>query len=151
MKNLIQSLLWLMLFLLLLHATYTDLRDRIIWDRIHIIGVVGAGVLHCFETEAPWLNYFLTGVGVLVALTIISVFTGGNAIGGGDIKAFAMIGFALGWSPFFSVFLISHLLAAVLILLMKVVRFRGFIRVQKEFPFAPFILLGLIISYMIRL
>ncbi|PTX55269.1 Flp pilus assembly protein protease CpaA [Melghirimyces profundicolus] len=140
-----QSLIWMLLTVLLIHATLTDIRERIIRDRIHLIGMMGALFLHFLEPHPPWINYSLTGIGVLAVLSTISVLTGGKAIGGGDIKAFAMIGFAVGWEPFFYVFLFSHLAAAVFLLAVKLARSET-IRLGTEFPFAPFILLGVLFS-----
>ncbi|GGE21602.1 hypothetical protein GCM10011571_24620 [Marinithermofilum abyssi] len=144
-----EHLLYMTLILLLTYATYTDLKERLIYDRVVIGGVLAALIFHLWEPQPPWLEYLFTGIGVLFGLATIAVLTGGSAIGGGDIKVFAMIGFALGFEGFFIVFSISHVLAALYMIGVKLIRSQS-VKWGTEFPFAPFILLGILITYTLR-
>ncbi|PTM54779.1 prepilin peptidase [Desmospora activa] len=141
-----EHLLYWILIGLLIAATISDLRERLIYDRFILIGLVSAIIIRFFHHPEPWWNYLLTGVIVLIILTIIAALTNERSIGGGDVKLFAMIGFAVGWEAFFWIFLLSHVLAAIFMLALKFFRWSKIGR-HSEFPFAPFILAGTVLIY----
>lgn len=143
-------LLFGMVLILLICATYTDLKERLIYDRFILIGLFGALVIHLFERTLPWSNYIWTGVGAFLLLAVITVVTKGSAIGGGDIKLFTMIGFALGFDSFLAIFFLSHVLAAVWILGQKLFSRQKVTR-DSELPFAPFILVAAMGTYFLLL
>ncbi len=140
-----EQLVYAVMILLMIASTITDLKERLIYDRFIIAGILFSVIFRIFYRTEPWWEYLATGFGVLFILATIAALTGGKAIGGGDIKAFAMIGLALGFTPFLYIFLISHILAAVFMFLVKLYK-RKEVKKDTEFPFAPFILLGLIFT-----
>lgn len=137
---------YISLILILICATVTDLRERLIYDRFVLIGAAFALGFHLYDPQHTWMEYILTGLGAFFALAVIAIMTKGSAIGGGDIKLFAVIGFALGLEAFFLVFMISHVAAAIFLLVLKLIRSDS-VRKGSEFPFAPFILLGMLLTY----
>ncbi|SFS86049.1 prepilin peptidase [Marininema halotolerans] len=146
----IQHLLFIGTLIILLLATWTDLRERLIYDRF-VLSLLGWGfLLHCYEqfTEGsvPWLEYSLSAIGVFLGLAVIAILTGGRSIGGGDIKLFAAIAFALGLDALLLIFFISHLLGAFFAIFAKI-KHRKDVDRKWEMPFAPFILAGVIITY----
>ncbi len=141
-----EHILYLILIFLLIAATITDLKERLIYDRFIVIGMISAIIIRLIHRPEPWWNYLLTGIGVLTVLTVIAALTHERSIGGGDVKLFAMIGLAVGWEPFVFIFLVSHVLAALFVLALKLVRGKAVSR-HSEFPFAPFILMAAILSY----
>jgi leader peptidase (prepilin peptidase)/N-methyltransferase len=141
-------LLFMAVIILLIAATYTDLKERLIYDRFILIGLVFSLSIHVYERTLPWSNYILTGLGVFVFLAVIAILTKGNAIGGGDIKLFAMIGFAVGFESLLSIFILSHVTAAVWILGKKLIVPQAVSR-HSELPFAPFILLATVLTYLV--
>ncbi|MFC4075484.1 prepilin peptidase [Salinithrix halophila] len=134
------------LVVILLAATYTDLRERLIYDRFVLSGLVFALGVHLYHNDLPWSEYLLTGVGAFLFLAVVAVLTKGSAIGGGDIKLFAMIGFMLGLQWFLWIFILSHVLAGLFIMGAKLFFPKKF-TFKTEFPFAPFILSGTIGTY----
>ncbi|MDR6227074.1 prepilin peptidase [Desmospora profundinema] len=141
-----EHVLYWILIGLLIAATVTDLRERLIYDRFVLIGVAAAVIIRMFHRPEPWWNYILTGVIVLIVLTVIAALTNERSIGGGDVKLFAMIGLAVGWEPFLSIFLLSHVLAAVVVFGVKLFRWSS-VGKHTEFPFAPFILAAVLVVY----
>ncbi|OYD06329.1 prepilin peptidase [Paludifilum halophilum] len=143
-------LIFASLVILLIGATYTDLKERLIYDRIILIGLFFSLGVHLYERSLPWLNYILTGIGAFLILAVIAVLTKGSAIGGGDIKLFGMIGFAVGWEYFIVIFISSHVLAALWIVGFKLFASEKLSR-HSELPFAPYILAGITGTYLLIL
>ena len=141
-----EHIVFIILIIVLIFATVTDLRERLIYDRFVLIGLGAVLAVRFFFREEPWWDYLLTGLGVTFALATVAVVTGGKAIGGGDIKVFGLIGLALGIEKFLLVFILSHLLAAFYILVRRLFR-RGRATGETSIPFAPYILAGVILSY----
>lgn len=141
-----EHLIYLTLLGILIAATITDLKYRLIYNRFILIGIVVTGVIRIFAHPKPWWDYVLTGFGVFIVLYLIAVFTDERSIGGGDVKLFGMMGLALGWEAFFIIFMLSHVLAAIYVLVLKIRYWKSTHR-KTEFPFAPFILLATFIAY----
>ncbi|QKG83156.1 prepilin peptidase [Kroppenstedtia pulmonis] len=141
-----EHILYIILILLLVGATVTDLKERLIYDRFVVIGLVAAVMIRVFHRTEPWWNYLLTGLGVFIVLMIIAAFTNERSIGGGDVKLFAMLGLAVGWKAFLLIFFLSHFMAAIYVLGVKLLFWKKVSR-HYEFPFAPFILLATSIVY----
>src|SRR5690554_3239111 len=144
--HLAEHFVFVVLIIVLIFATITDLRERLIYDRFVLVGLGAVAAVRFFFREEPWWDYLLTGLGVTFALATVAVVTGGKAIGGGDIKVFGLIGLALGFEKFLLVFILSHLLAALYILVRRLFR-RGRATGETSIPFAPYILAGVILSY----
>jgi leader peptidase (prepilin peptidase)/N-methyltransferase len=138
--------LYLVLIAVLTAATITDLKYRLIYDRFVLIGLAAAVLVRTIWRPEPWWNYVLTGGIVFLVLFLIAVWTDERSIGGGDVKLFGVLGLAVGFEPFVLIFFASHLIAALFLLAVKLVRPSAVSR-KSEFPFAPFILLGTVWSY----
>ncbi len=141
-----EHIVFLVLIALLIYATVTDLRERLIYDRVIIVGSLFALIFCIWFQEGPWWEYLLTGLGAAFILATIAILTGGRAIGGGDIKLFGMIGLMMGFEKFFYIFLFSHVIAAVFMIIIRLIQRRK-IEMRSEFPFAPFILAGTLLTY----
>ncbi|WP_414648391.1 prepilin peptidase, partial [Cerasibacillus sp.] len=75
-------------------ATYTDLKERLIYNWLNFPGMLYFLVYHVLFNTSHLLVYIL-GFLVLGGVSfLIDLFT--NSIGGGDIKLFALIGMAVG-------------------------------------------------------
>lgn len=141
-----EHIVFMILIIVLIFSTITDLRERLIYDRFVLVGLGAVLAVRIFFREEPWWDYLLTGLGVTFALATVAVVTGGRAIGGGDIKVFGLIGLALGFEKFLPVFILSHLLAAFFVLTRKILR-REKVMKEMDIPFAPYILAGVIVTY----
>ncbi|MBD1372433.1 prepilin peptidase [Hazenella sp. IB182357] len=140
-------ILYLTLIGILLAATITDIKGRIILNRFSISGMIVATIVHLIDPALSWWNYILTGSIVFILLFLVAVITGERSIGGGDVKLFGMLGFAVGWPDFLLLFILSHLLGAAYILIRKLMLWKQINR-HTEFAFAPFILVATVILYL---
>jgi leader peptidase (prepilin peptidase) / N-methyltransferase len=144
-QNVGEHIVFIVLLILTGIASVTDLRERLIYDRVVLAGAAFAIVFRLWYRVEPWWDYLLTGFGVLFVLATIGALTGTTAIGGGDIKLFAMIGLCVGWEKFFAIFLISHVLAALVAIPMKL--FSQKADWKSTLPMAPFIFTGTLVAY----
>ncbi|MBA4601279.1 prepilin peptidase [Thermoactinomyces mirandus] len=143
----LEPILYLVLIGLLIAAAVTDIRERLIYDRFIVIGIAATVLVRFFERTEPWWNYLLTGVVSFLFLYVIAVVTNERSIGGGDVKLFGMLGLAVGFEPFLVIYFGSHMLAALYLVILKLVRWKK-IGWHTEFPFAPFILLATLVCYL---
>lgn len=135
---LIDIVIWFLMMLILLIAVITDLKKRIIPDRLIVVGFLTIGGLHLiFRPRELWV-WVVVAAGAFVTLAIVAIISNGR-IGGGDVKLFSLLGFGLGWEPLIWIFIVSHLIGGVVAVVLWLTR-----RVKKEdgIPFAPFILAG---------
>ncbi|MGF7089324.1 leader peptidase (prepilin peptidase)/N-methyltransferase/prepilin peptidase CpaA [Kroppenstedtia sanguinis] len=142
-----EHLIYISLILVLICATITDLRERLIYDRFVLVGVAFSLGVHLYGHQHSWMEYILTGLGAFLVLAVIAIMTKGGAIGGGDIKLFTMIGFAAGLEGFLSIFILSHVLAAMWIVGKMLFSSQSLTR-KSELPFAPFVLTGTVGTYL---
>lgn len=98
---------------LLLTASFTDLNEGIIPDRLTYPGILSGFILAWFSVGLG--NAFLGAVVFGGALSFISVLYHGG-MGGGDIKLAAMIGAFTGWQGALMVFVFSSILAVIWVL-----------------------------------
>ncbi|WP_373872233.1 prepilin peptidase [Paenibacillus macerans] len=130
------------MFILLGIVTYTDLKWRVIPDRLVLPGLIYFLVLRLYYTDQPYVYYLLgivTGSGLLYVISLIVR----GAFGGGDIKLMAVIGVALG-VQLTLIFLIFMLAGAFLYSLIFIRRSKGI-----KIPLAPFFLMSSILIFII--
>lgn len=98
---------------LLITASFTDLNEGIIPDRLTYPGIISGCLLACFSAG---IGNAILGAAVFGGffLIIASVFQGG--MGGGDIKLAALIGVYTGLQGAIMVFILSSLLAGLWVL-----------------------------------
>lgn len=135
-------LFWGPMFILLGIVTYTDLKWRVIPDRLVLPGLIYFLVLRLYYTDQPYVYYLLgivTGSGLLYVISLIVR----GAFGGGDIKLMAVIGVALG-VQLTLIFLIFMLAGAFLYSLIFIRRSKGI-----KIPLAPFFLMSSILIFII--
>jgi len=87
------ELLWidLPLFVILIWATYTDIKSRIIPDRLVFSGLCYFLVIRIGYADQPYFHYLLgviAGAGILYICALIRP----GSFGGGDIKLLAVVG-----------------------------------------------------------
>ncbi|MFJ2043938.1 prepilin peptidase [Paenibacillus taichungensis] len=92
------ELLWIdfPLFVILIWATYTDIKSRVIPDKLVFIGLCYFLVIRIGYADQPYFHYLLgmiAGAGILYVCALIRP----GSFGGGDIKLLAVVGVALGW------------------------------------------------------
>jgi Flp pilus assembly protein protease CpaA len=130
---------------ILLIAVYIDLKKRIIPNWILSVGFVGITVLHLVVHAYEWPKFTLAAIAWFLLMWVFAILSKGS-IGGGDVKLFAFMGYSLGFMPTLWLFILSHLIGGLCVLLMWGVR-----RIKKGdmLPFAPFLLIIFCIFYTI--
>lgn len=133
--------------LLLAVCLYTDLKERIIYDKCTIPGMIYFMGIHIAEGTFyhSLLGWLIIG-GIAYGWAVISR----GQLGGGDIKLYAMLGAAFGWEQGLILFVLTSVAAALWalpLLLLKALK-RLPARYQ-ELPLAPFITAGVILMLFI--
>ncbi len=120
---------------------YIDLEHQLIFDRFQIILLVLA-VASIFFDSTSVLSHILGGVIGFAVFYLISLgfekLVGKEGLGGGDVKLAGVAGLLLGWERLVFAILVATLPAAVIMLLAS----RGKEGEQRQFPFAPFLVVG---------
>lgn len=138
-----ELLLAYVLISLLVIITVSDLAYMLIPDKVLLFFAVIFLFLPFFTDAMNWFDsLFGAAVGFLLLMGIALASKGG--MGGGDIKLYAVIGFALGvkyvlLSLFFAVFY-GAVIGILLILF-------GIVKRKQPIPFGPFIALGTLTSF----
>jgi len=138
----------MLLALMLVTLTVSDLRYRLIPDRIVYPGFA-IFVLYSLSAEPPpiWDNLFgfLAGGGLLLGVSWVSLRMHRPAMGGGDIKLMAALGWLLGFERICLVVILSSVLGlAVGGSLLAA----GKIRRDTFLPFGPFIAAAAIFAWL---
>lgn len=92
----IESLLYCLLFSALLVLSVVDFRTYEIPVGINVFILV-LGLVRVATDYQNWLFYLIGFFSVSFFLMILFVATGGNGIGGGDVKLMAVSGLMIGW------------------------------------------------------
>jgi prepilin signal peptidase PulO-like enzyme (type II secretory pathway) len=134
----------LTLLALLYVILQTDLAEMIIPNEVVIVGVAGFLLLRLLHHPLPFWNYAAAAVGasgfLLAVGLLVEKWLGKEAMGGGDIKLYLVIGLALGGKlALFSLFLASFLGLAVMLPWQL---HTGKKDTGAPVPFGPFIALG---------
>lgn len=133
----------LTLISLLVIVTVADLAYKVIPDKVLLFFFFLLFVERLVYPLQPWWNSIIgAGFAFLLLLVIVLVSKGG--MGGGDIKLFTLIGFAVGLKVFLLSFFLATLFAAIYgsfgILF-------GKMKKKNVVPFGPFIALGTLLSF----
>lgn len=138
----LETLVVLVLFLLVITVTLTDLRAMRMPNKIMLPGLLLLLVLRMLVSTEPLWFYllgFLIGGGLLTLLAFLP-----NGMGGGDIKLFAGIGLALGPELVLLSFFCACLAGTLVGLPLRVV---GWLQPKQPIPFGPFILIGTLTAW----
>ncbi len=149
-NNLVYAILSALLASLLICVFFIDLKHLIIFDRFHIFILVLGIVAIFFDEYTVWYDHLIGLVSGTVVMLLV-YFLGyllykKEAMGFGDVKLTAVIGLFLGWQKLILSLLIATVLASIILLIIKVVKKKDR---DTEYPFAPFIAVGVIISLLL--
>lgn len=138
---------WLLVSLLVIMAVY-DLRHQIIPNVfVYIFDILA--FLSLFVVS-EFLSNFLSGVAFFSFFAFLWLISKGKWMGFGDAKLALGLGWLLGPSLTISAFLFSFWLGSLVsvgLLLFS----RSKITIKSRVPFAPFLVLGSLISFLVRL
>ncbi|RLL46505.1 prepilin peptidase [Oceanobacillus piezotolerans] len=137
------------IIIILMIATYTDIKSRLIYDWITLPGMLYFFLYQLAANTAHFASWLL-GFLVLGGISFFIAWTT-NSLGGGDIKLFALIGLAYGLEVglliYFYTYVCAVLYSMPLIIIKKFFPAKSTI---TSIPMAPFIALGVIVTYMFR-
>jgi len=132
---------WIII-LVLLCESISDMNEQIVIDRVWIIGIIPLILIRVIQSN--FLNYLLSASVMFVLLFLIAYVASKilkkEALGGGDIKLYLFIGFALTIEKSF----LSLFLASIIALIYSMIKGKG---KESYIPLVPFITLGVFISY----
>ncbi|MET3193830.1 A24 family peptidase [Bacillus sp. OAE603] len=128
---------------LLVIIIVSDLAYMLIPDRILLLFLSIFIIERFFIPLESWWNSMIGAVGAFTVLFLIALVSNGG-MGGGDIKLFGVLGFALGWKLILITFMIACFTGTIFgLILMKA----GRVQKRNPIPFGPFIGLGGLVSY----
>jgi len=123
---------------------FIDIEHMIIFDRFQIVLLV-VGILSIFiDTTISWYSHligFSISLGFFLIEIVCEKLIKKEVIGGGDIKFIAVSGLILGYERMILMLFISFVICLIYILIKRIKKVK-----LKEFPFGPFLVLGLLIS-----
>jgi leader peptidase (prepilin peptidase)/N-methyltransferase len=139
----IELLIALTLVSLFMIIFVSDIAYMLIPDRILLFFLGLFLIERIINPLDPWYDSIIGGTVAFVLLLLIAVVTKGG-MGGGDIKLFGVLGFALGLKTVLLAFFLSTLVGTVF----------GMIRIllgkhkkREPIPFGPSIMVGTLIAY----
>lgn len=134
---------WFFISVLII-AVQTDLRARIIPNKLTYFAIFAGLLLRLWHPLQPWWDHAAAGLAAGGVFFLLAVLSKGG-IGGGDIKLFIFIGFMLGVPQTALTIFLSCLLGTLYgIGLWLTGRYKRGMQV----PFAPFIAAGSLIIYL---
>lgn len=133
----------LTLISLFMIITVSDFAYMIIPDKVLIVFAVIFVALRIYEPLTPWWDSLIGAAGGLVLLLLIA-FASKGGMGGGDIKLFALIGFAVGFKTMLLAFFFSTFFGAFFGIIGLITRL---VKRKQPIPFGPFIAIGTLVAY----
>ncbi len=139
-----RSLSGMLLFGLLLVASVTDLRQRIIPNPVVLAGLVAALTVEALARPIAPVQSLLGAVVAGGFLWILEAASGGG-VGRGDVKLAAVMGLVLGPGPAVVALLLAFALGATGSALLLAVRRVGML---ARIPFGPFLMAGGVVAFL---
>jgi leader peptidase (prepilin peptidase)/N-methyltransferase len=141
-ENMIEYIVIVVFISLMVIVSVSDIHYRIVPDIILLIFLPVILVLRLISDIMPWYEALLGGAFGFGFLYLISLYGKWRfkkeALGGGDIKLYVLIGIVLGIQNVF----VSILFSAVIALIYNLIK-----KQQGYFAFVPFIFAGSLIAY----
>ena len=145
-KNIPIACIYMIVSSVFICVFFIDLKHQIIFDRFQVI-LLALGVASVFfDKDFVWLSHIIGGVAGFAVFYLISwgfeKLFGKEGLGGGDVKLAGVVGLLLGWERLLLGLLIATVPAAVIMLILS----KGKRGEGRQFPFAPFLVIGFGIS-----
>ena len=138
-----QALFFAIFIWVMLVETISDFTEQIVIDRIWMIGMIPMLIITLIEQT--FLDHLVSGLLMFFVMFSIAYlanrFTKKEAMGGGDVKLYAFVGFFLQWQTA----LLSLFIASLIGFIYGKIKLA---KNQRHLPFVPFIFAGAIIAYL---
>jgi leader peptidase (prepilin peptidase)/N-methyltransferase len=151
--------LWFCTWMTLLFILVYDLRHMVIpWSASGTLAALSLVILFLGSGSfvIPGIWALMAGPLCALPLFLISLFSGGRAMGWGDGIVMLPLGWLLGLSAGASALMMAFWIGAILGLLLMLFQFLGWkgvrsrLTMSSEIPFAPFLVLGAGIAYFLH-
>ncbi len=136
---------YMIFFSCLLVASWVDFKHQIIPDSMWVSILVGGvfiliDAIITGEFNKQWIISKVIGFFAVSGLFfLVAVITGGRAMGGGDIKLMAAVGFVLGWKGVLIALFMSAFFGVIFSIGRKIVSKQ---EMKGVVPFGPFLAMG---------
>ena len=128
----------------LISAAFIDIDHRIIPDKLNLFGII-SGAMLVFLPDSLSVKSALLGIAAGGGLLLLVAVISRGAMGGGDIKLFAVIGLFLGLEKTLLALFLTFLLGGIAGVLLIATKIKS----RKDYiPFGPFIGIGAFIAIM---
>ena len=125
-----------------------DLEHMLIFNRF-TVAVAICGIVALVLDLGHWYDYLIgAAAGAIVFFAIYHgaiLVLGREGLGFGDVKLAAASGLLLGWQNFLLSMIIASLSGSVILLILRYARKDE--NAEKEYPFAPFMVLGILFAF----
>lgn len=126
---------------ILIIVSITDMNERIVYNEHLIFGLIAVALMRVMG-NANIMYYVMSGVVSFVLMLMIFIISK-KRLGGGDVKLYALVGLAIGLTESILSFFYASIVGVALNM-DKVVHAE---RREQEIPFVPYILIGVMITY----
>ena len=149
-QNILYAVLSAVVLSTLVCIFFIDLEHMLIFDRFVLI-IVAAGITAIFcDSFTEWHDHLIGSLAVggffLLVYCVAIMVLGKEGLGFGDVKLAFAAGLLLGWQRMLLAMLIASVSASVILLIVK--HKRGDEN-GKEYPFGPFIAIGIAIALLV--
>lgn len=145
-KSIVLACIYALVFSIFICIFCIDLEHKIIFDRFHIMLLVLAVVVTVLDKYNGWLSHVIGGVAGFIVFYLLSwsfeKLCGREGLGGGDVKLAGVAGLLLGWENLILSLLVATIPAAIIMIIAS----RGKEGEERQFPFAPFLIVGFSVS-----
>jgi len=129
--------------IILLLASITDVKQKLIPDKLILAGVLAGLLLFAFYPQLHAVTLIIN-IGIIAATLLIIHLLSKKALGLGDVKLITLMGLYITLSEVFAVALIAVILSGVLSSLLLLF---GKIKKDSAIPFVPFLLVSSILVF----
>jgi len=138
----IETIKLLVIFITLIVATFTDVKKKIIPDKLNAAALL-LGIVFWFLGDRK--IYYLASIAIAFTLLMILAFATDGKIGGGDIKLLSVLGLYVGLLDWCMMIFINTMIFLFVIIAKMVRR-----KIKEGVVFAPYILVGYLVTIGIK-
>ena len=146
-ESAVYSIVIMLVSSVLICITFIDIEHLIIFDCFQIMLLILAIIAIFFDKR---VNFDSKLIGIIFGTVFFMIMHAGakvvlkkDGLGGGDVKLAAICGLLLGFGRGFVAIIIASVMGSVVLLIVNRIRKD---KKNQEYPFAPFIVLGVMIS-----
>ena len=146
-ESIVYSLIAMAISSLMICVFFIDLEHMLIFNRFSISIFVLGIVAMFFDNSTTIMDHVIGllvgGFGFLLLYFLAIAIFKREGFGFGDVKLLAAAGVLLGWQKLLFAILIASVFGSIILLIIKKIKNNDF---DKEYPFAPFLVGGIMIS-----